>query len=153
MVSLVHCIYASTATRPFSEAQLATLIQNARMKNQGLGVTGILVYMSGRFFQILEGESAVLEKLYAAIEGDQRHKEVTRIIFESIHTREFHDWSMGLIDLSGDKLRQLVLLADPTSGMLSVSQLPNGRAKKLLLAFCEGRWGLTLADLAVKSTI
>ena len=137
MVSLVHCIYASTATRPFSEAQLATLIQNARMKNQGLGVTGILVYMSGRFFQILEGEAAVLEQLYAAIEGDGRHKEVTRIIFESIHAREFRDWSMGLIDLSGDKLRQLVLLADPTSGMLPVSQLPNGRAKKLLLAFCD----------------
>ncbi len=153
MVSLVHCIYASTATRPFSEAQLATLIQGARVKNQGLGVTGILVYMSGRFFQILEGEAAVIEQLYAAIEGDQRHKEVTRIIFESIHAREFRDWSMSLIDLSGDKLRQLVLLADPTSGMLSVSQLPNGRAKKLLLAFCEGRWGLTLADLAVKSTI
>jgi hypothetical protein len=153
MVSLVHCIYASTATRSFSEAQLATLIQGSRAKNQLLGVTGILVYMSGRFFQILEGEAAVVEQLYAVIEGDRRHKEVTRIICESIHAREFQNWSMGLIDLSGDKLRQLVMLADPTSGMLSVSQLPNGRSKKLLLAFCEGRWGLTLADLAVRSTI
>jgi Sensors of blue-light using FAD len=149
MSSLVHCIYASTAVRPFNEAQLATLIQGARVKNESLGVTGILIYMSGRFLQILEGEATVVEQLYATIEHDQRHKEVTQIIFESIRAREFCDWSMSMIDLSGDKLRQLVLQADPTSGTLSISHLPNGRAKKLLLAFCEGRWGPTLADIAV----
>ena len=146
MVSMVHLIYASTAVHSLNANQLFLLIEDARAKNQRLGVTGILVYMSGRFLQVLEGEAAVIEELYATIELDQRHREVTRIIFESISKREFRDWSMSLIDLSGDKLRQFVLMANPTSGTLSLSHLRNGRVKKLLLAFCEGRWGPTSAD-------
>ena len=142
MSPLVHCIYVSTAVHHNSDLELADLLVAARVKNRRLEVTGILLYMAGRFFQVLEGTSDVVESLYSTIKLDERHMDVTQIIFESIHARSFADWSMGMVDLSGDKLRQIASLSDPQSGSVSLAQLRDGRVKKLLLAFCEGRWGL-----------
>jgi len=146
MTSLVHCIYVSTASRSFHPSDLVELTAPAREKNQRLNITGVLLYMAGRFFQVLEGESAAVEDVYASIVADKRHREVTQIIFETISKRSFEDWSMSLIDLSGDKLDQILALSDPQSGSSSLKDLPDGRSKKLLLAFCEGRWGPTVTD-------
>ncbi len=146
MTSLVHCIYVSTASHSFLPGELAELTAAAREKNKRLNITGVLLYMSGRFFQVLEGEFAAVEDVYASIVADKRHREVTQIIFETISRRSFSDWSMSLINLSGDKLDQILALSDPQSGSASLRDLPEGRSKKLLLAFCEGRWGPTVAD-------
>ena len=146
MTSLVHCIYVSTASRSFHPSELAELTATAREKNQRLKITGVLLYMAGRFFQVLEGESVAVEDVYASIVADNRHREVTQIIFETISKRSFEDWSMSLINLSGDKLDQIVALSDQQNGTLALKNLPDGRSKKLLLAFCEGRWGPTVAD-------
>jgi hypothetical protein len=146
MTSLVHCIYVSTASRSFHPHELVELVSAAREKNKRLNITGVLLYMGGRFFQVLEGESAAVEDVYASIVADTRHKEVTQIIFETISKRSFEDWSMSLVDLSGDKLDQILALSDPKSGSSSLKNLPEGRSKKLLLAFCEGRWGPTVVD-------
>jgi len=146
MTSLVHCIYVSTASRSFHPSELAELTATAREKNQRLKITGVLLYMAGRFFQVLEGESVAVEDVYASIVADNRHREVTQIIFETISKRSFEDWSMSLINLSGDKLDQIVALSDQQNGTLALKDLPEGRSKKLLLAFCEGRWGPTVAD-------
>ncbi len=148
-MSLVHCIYASTATHPFLPEELRDLTVAARKKNEHLNITGVLLYMGSRFFQVLEGESQDVEDLYECITLDPRHKEITRIIFETIPKRNFVDWSMGLADLSGDKLDQIAALTDPHSGSSSLANLPEGRSKKLILAFCEGRWGPTIADLTL----
>jgi len=148
MSSLVHCIYVSTASHPFQNEELAKLLHTCRVKNERLGITGILLYMAGRFFQVLEGDPDTVSALYTIIERDKRHKEVTQIIFEAISKRNFPSWSMGMIDLSGDKLHQIASLSDPENGGSALARLPNGRSKKLLLAFCEGRWGPTDADLA-----
>ena len=148
-VSLVHCIYASTASHPFQPEELEALIVAARKKNKHLNITGVLLYMGGRFFQVLEGKSKTVEDLYECITHDPRHREITRIIFETIPQRNFNEWSMGLANLSGDKLDQIAALTDPHSGSSSLANLPEGRSKKLILAFCEGRWGPTIADLAL----
>ena len=47
---LVHCIYASSATRPFSFDQLVELLAVARRNNAALGVTGMLLHDRGSFF-------------------------------------------------------------------------------------------------------
>lgn len=146
MTSLVHCIYVSTASQSFLPGELVELTVAAREKNERLNITGVLLYMAGRFFQVLEGESAAVEDVYASIVADPRHREVTQIIFETISKRSFEDWSMSLVNLSGDKLDQILALSDPQSGSSSLKDLPEGRSKKLLLAFCEGRWGPTVAD-------
>ena len=94
-----------------------------------------------------------MENVFASIVSDKRHREVTQIIFETISKRSFEDWSMSLVNLSGDKLDQILALSDPESGSASLRDLPEGRSKKLLLAFCEGRWGPTVADRSQTLTI
>jgi hypothetical protein len=148
MTSLVHCIYVSTASHSFQAEELVELVLEARLKNERLNITGVLLYMAGRFFQVLEGETGDVEGVYASIVADKRHRDVTQIIFETIPKRSFGDWSMSLVNLSGDKLDQIVALSDPQNGSSSLKDMPDGRSKKLLLAFCEGRWGPTVSDRA-----
>ena len=54
---LHHLIYESQATQPFTEAELAKLLHQAREHNEANGLSGILLYAhDGRFVQVLEGE-------------------------------------------------------------------------------------------------
>ena len=57
--SLEHMIYASVATQDFVGApQLTELLNKARVANEGVGLTGMLLHSDsdGSFFQVLEGE-------------------------------------------------------------------------------------------------
>ncbi|MEQ8496099.1 MAG: BLUF domain-containing protein, partial [Gammaproteobacteria bacterium] len=92
-MSLIHCIYASAATAPLDAAQRRELLRVARANNRRLGVTGILLYVDGSFFQVLEGEADVVDELFLRIAGDPRHANVTEIIRERIAQRAFPDWS------------------------------------------------------------
>jgi hypothetical protein len=56
-----HIIYLSRATGPFTEAQLQGLLTRARRRTTELAVTGVLLYGSERFLQVLEGEEVVEE--------------------------------------------------------------------------------------------
>jgi hypothetical protein len=46
------------------------------------------------FFQCIEGESSVIDSLYASIVADPRHSDVVTLSNEPISRRRFHDWSM-----------------------------------------------------------
>ncbi|MCA9058063.1 MAG: BLUF domain-containing protein, partial [Planctomycetaceae bacterium] len=54
-VDLVHLIYASAATVEFTHEDILALLKQAKAKNAPLGVTGMLLYEDGSFFQVLEG--------------------------------------------------------------------------------------------------
>ena len=82
MSQLIQIIYSSAASRRFDRRELTELLAAARRKNQANGVTGMLLYTEGSFFQVLEGESAVVERIFADIAGDERHHQVTVIIKE-----------------------------------------------------------------------
>ena len=55
-VELVHCIYASASTVSFTKDEITELLAIAQRNNGALGVTGMLLYEDGSFFQVLEGE-------------------------------------------------------------------------------------------------
>ena len=65
---------------------------------------------------------------------------ITRIISEPISRRYFADSSMSLATLSPAELAEV--LDHPTSGGVEhlLSGLDEGRAKRLLRAFSDGRW-------------
>jgi hypothetical protein len=138
--SLVHCIYASAATRPFEAPELAELLQKAREANERLGVTGMLLYAEGSFFQILEGPADVLYPLYQKIDRDQRHAQVTKIIWEPIPQRSFDDWTMGFYKVSRKELEGIAGVNDFFGSARCFADIDAGRAKKLLAAFREGNW-------------
>lgn len=140
MVQLIHLIYASVATLDFGEAQLAELLQQSREANKRLGLTGILLYSEGSFFQVLEGEPTVVDQLYERIIADKRHERAILIIREPIAKRSFGSWSMGFSRISRKQLRNVEGLNDFFHSGSCFIQLDAGRAKKLLAAFGEGCW-------------
>lgn len=139
-MQLTHCIYTSIATRPFSNAELSDLLQTARASNAAVGVTGMLLHVEGTFFQVLEGDDAVVRGLFGRIAADLRHGSVTRIIHEPLHLRRFADWTMGFASLAPAELGALEGANDFFSHGSCLSMLNEGRAKKLLAAFGKGRW-------------
>ena len=95
VMSFYSLVYASSAVRPFSEAELKNLLQVARTNNERLGVSGILLYSDGNFLQVLEGEESVVESLFSRIMQDVRHEGGLRLLTREDTQRNFEGWSMG----------------------------------------------------------
>jgi EAL domain-containing protein (putative c-di-GMP-specific phosphodiesterase class I) len=153
MPELVHLIYASAASRTFSRPELTELLEQARRKNARYGVTGMLLYSRGSFFQVLEGESATVDGLFRAITVDQRHSQVTLIIREAIPRRAFGDWTMGYADISPEDADAILGVNDFFSKGESFARLNPGRAKKLLAAFKGGRWRARVSKTATPLSV
>ncbi|NJL94752.1 MAG: BLUF domain-containing protein [Anaerolineae bacterium] len=59
----------------------------------------MLLYQNGYFMQVLEGEEADVDTLYAKISQDPRHHHVLLVTKEPITERSFGEWSMGFKNL------------------------------------------------------
>jgi hypothetical protein len=92
---LIQLCYASVAAAPFDEPALLELLNKARVKNAHAGITGILLYGNGHFVQLLEGEAAVVDGLYAKIVQDPRHQQVFKVYRQEVGARDLPDWSMA----------------------------------------------------------
>ena len=140
MSALVHCIYTSVQARSLSDADLARLVKESRQKNAKRGLTGLLLHVENTFFQVLEGPPEIIDVLYEAILRDPRHTRITQIIYEPIARRYFADSSMTLAMLSPAQLHEILHDDDPRVREDLLAGLDEGRAKRLLRAFTDGRW-------------
>ena len=140
LTQLVHCIYASTAASVFKESDIPDLLWHARNANAERGVTGMLLYIEGGFFQVIEGGASVVDDVYGRILRDPRHSRITSIIREPIAARDFSEWTMGFSTLDPLDAGQLIGENDFFNAASCVTQIDSGRAKKLLAAFGAGRW-------------
>lgn len=98
---MIHLVYVSAACVAMEDAALKNLLETSRRNNPALGITGMLLYLDGLFMQVLEGEAAKVDALFARIQQDPRHAEVAVVLRESLAERNFPDWSMGFRNLSG----------------------------------------------------
>jgi hypothetical protein len=145
-MALIHIIYCSVSAKPdFSTVDLEQLLEVCRRNNGNAGVTGILLYKSPWFFQILEGEPVVLDALFDKIVLDKRHKRIMKIIQEPIEARDFGEWTMGRADLSLRDLKRIPGLNDFFSRGTAWTELGEGRARSLLDAFRSGQWRASLS--------
>jgi hypothetical protein len=106
-VPTAQLLYLSAASVPMKPAELASLLLKARMNNQSLGVTGILLYHTGSFFQVLEGDLSVVKNLFERIKRDPRHDRVALLTLQEDSQRTFGDWSMGYVDGEQRELARL----------------------------------------------
>lgn len=90
-----HLIYTSRATAPMTEDALATLLESARRHNEQQGITGVLVYSTGQFLQLLEGDEAALATLYEMLLRDARHTTLIKLADKPIAQRSFTGWAMA----------------------------------------------------------
>lgn len=109
-----HLIYMSTAVQPLSDTELSTLLNQSRRRNQLDNITGALVYGDGRFMQIIEGDKAALDDLYARLLTDERHVGLVKLADKEVAERSFADWSMAFRPLSDDEFLRLEGYVQPT---------------------------------------
>lgn len=139
-MNLIHCIYASRATTALSEADIQSLLETSRRNNASRDITGMLLFIEGSFFQVLEGDAASVDKVYESIARDTRHDRVTQIIREPIARRSFGEWSMGYANVVRGDAQRVVGGNDFFASAGCLERISPGRGKKLLQAFGAGRW-------------
>jgi hypothetical protein len=87
-------------------ADLATAITSILAKSQAnnlrVGVTCALMFNSGCFAQVLEGERSAVEGVFERIQQDERHGDVSLLAFDPEPLRAFENWSMGFVGGSVD---------------------------------------------------
>lgn len=96
---LYNLVYCSRVAPGVDDAAVARIIASARRNNPEQGITGLLVFGSGIFFQWLEGPRDNVTQLMALIAADPRHGNVVTIsASEELRERLFPDWDMELVD-------------------------------------------------------
>lgn len=95
---LYNLVYCSRATDGVDDAAVARIIETARRCNPVQGITGLLVFGSGIFFQWLEGPRDNITQLMANLKKDPRHLDVVTLsATEELRERLFPDWDMELV--------------------------------------------------------
>ncbi len=105
---LVQLTYASRVSRTLSSDDIKNILSSSQKNNKADGVTGALCLSNGIFLQILEGDRQKVNKAYHKILADARHKDPAILDYREVISRQFSEWSMGLITRSDDN-RQLFL--------------------------------------------
>ena len=94
-----YLIYLSCTTNYIGTSDLNNIIQSANHYNPKFNITGILLYHNEYFLQMLEGQESDLNRLFAKIEKDSRHRCLYEPLKGVMSERLFSQWSMGLVDL------------------------------------------------------
>ena len=100
-------VYVSSETNRFTDAQLKELLEVSRRKNNACGVTGLLLYVSGNFIQLLEGAKEDVLATCARIAEDPRHRGMNTLLEGACERRDFEDWSMGFEKVEGAEAGKL----------------------------------------------
>ena len=104
---LYNVVYCSRATADVDEAAVQHILASARRFNPEHGITGILVFGSGIFFQWLEGPRDNIQALMARLRADRRHETIVLLSeVEEVRERVFPDWDMELV--STDHIRDVL---------------------------------------------
>ena len=97
-------MYSSQATKPMTVAGLEEILADARAGNEARNVTGALVYVDGVFFQIIEGDEAVVRDLLANIERDSRHHSLKVFHQTEVEARAFEFWRMAYLSATAEQM-------------------------------------------------
>lgn len=104
---MYQIVYVSTATREYGKDELERILAASRRNNSADGVTGMLCYHGGTFFQMLEGARDKVEAVMKRVAADQRHYGVMVLLEQEVEHRELPDWSMAFSQVSGREAEAL----------------------------------------------
>ena len=96
--SIHNLVYCSRAVQNMDKEALEKIIAAAKHHNPQSGITGLLVFGSGIFFQWLEGPRDNVTRLFEIIAADPRHTHVVLLTQEDdFRERLFPNWDMELV--------------------------------------------------------
>lgn len=98
----------SKTTRPVEDSELHDIAIQAQQNNARAGITGALLHIENSFIQVIEGPDSAIEKLLTTLLADKRHKDMSIIMDRWVSSRDFKNWSMGMIKISDDEKTDVV---------------------------------------------
>ena len=105
--TLYTFVYCSRAADSVDDVEVNRLIELAQRYNLTSGITGVLVFGSGVFFQWIEGPAAEVRKLMARLHGDPRHYDIVSLDqSEEKRERLYPDWQMERV--GADDIREVL---------------------------------------------
>lgn len=107
-MSAYKLFYVSNATDELKDNGIDTILEASRKNNPAQGITGILLFRSGIFLQLLEGEKAAVDALYEKIQKDPRHSNVINLFTIEDEKRLFDDWAMGFCELGDLDVKMVI---------------------------------------------
>jgi hypothetical protein len=94
-MSIFHLVYGSQAKPEISNVDVFEILEKSRINNAKVKVTGLLLFRTPRFLQVLEGEEEAVRATYARILNDSRHFSPQIFLEFSDAERIFPQWAMG----------------------------------------------------------
>jgi hypothetical protein len=95
---LTTLAYVSRSLVPAHDVAMLDIARSSLRNNARLGVTGALYFDGTLFFQVLEGDEAVLAVLFDTIRNDPRHCDVEMVCHKPLTERQFPNWSMKFVE-------------------------------------------------------
>lgn len=92
---LTRLIYASEADAALTPAAVEELLVKARQHNLRKHLTGLLLFDSQCFLQVLEGARDSVSEVYCKIVRDPRHRRVLLLEATAVDARRFDRWQMA----------------------------------------------------------
>jgi len=93
-IQLVSLSYISNTVVEISFLANLRLLAHSFLNNRKYHITGLLIYKNKQFAQVIEGEEDAIERVWAKIQLDPRHKDIQLLSKEPILNRSFTKWSM-----------------------------------------------------------
>ncbi|HEX8382103.1 MAG TPA: BLUF domain-containing protein [Sphingomonas sp.] len=78
----------------YDSAVLSAILATARRNNARHGITGALICRHDVYLQLIEGDAAAIDQLFARISVDDRHLAVTLLNRAEVAGRVLPDWAM-----------------------------------------------------------
>jgi hypothetical protein len=111
---LFNLIYISKATKLMTENELLYLLNQSTAWNKDHGLTGMLIYIEGRFIdrvegrfmQVLEGTEYEVDRIFKNISKDARHHQLIVLKRGELESRNFDSWLMGFNSIGLDDYKQ-----------------------------------------------
>ena len=95
---LLSIIYTSKATTRVTPEMVELISETSARNNRRIGVTGLLLYGSGNYLQVMEGEAENVGTLFQRIQKDPRHTDCKVLHRQPTGKRCFEGWQMGILN-------------------------------------------------------
>ena len=97
--ALYHFVYCSRAADGVDGDEVNRIVESAQRNNLAHGITGVLVFGSGVFFQWIEGPAAQIQRLILSLHGDSRHYDIVSLSQgEEERERLYPNWDMERVE-------------------------------------------------------
>jgi hypothetical protein len=136
-----------------TEDDLIFLMNQSRDWNQGHALTGMLLYLEGkflsdvegRFIQVLEGSEGDVKEIFEKVKQDERHHSLIVLKQSSITARSFKTWTMGFKSIKFNFCKELAGCFDLNEDFLKSDELQQSNVPlNFLKSFYEVNIGADL---------